>query len=66
MVPGELFPIIQTKHRREPKYKKIKEKVFEEAKASYIAEAKEKRSLAGAAEVDDMEYDEDALLNKQL
>ena len=46
MVPGELFPILQTKHRREPKYTKIKEKVFKEAKAAYIVEAKEKRSLA--------------------
>ena len=49
MVPGELFPIIQTKHRREPKYTKIKEGVFNEAKAAYIAEAKERKTLGGAA-----------------
>ena len=49
-VPGELFPIIQTKHRREPKYSKIKENVFDEAKAAYIAEAKEKKTLAGRQE----------------
>ena len=43
MVPGELFPIIQTKNRREPKYTKIKEGVFNAAKSAYLAEAKERK-----------------------